>query len=92
MSKTATDVTRPRSARTRVGAGGRIVIPREMRAALGVAEGDDVLLELDQSGLHVRSVRQAVALAQQTVAKYVKPGQSLSAELIAERRREAERE
>lgn len=83
---------KPQPTRTRIGAGGRIVIPSAMRAALGVKEGDDVLLELDASGLHVRSVRQAVALAQQAVARYVKPGQSLSAELIAERRREAERE
>jgi hypothetical protein len=29
---------------------------------------------------------------QQLVAKYVKPGRSLSAELIAERRKDAERE
>lgn len=80
------------SARTRIGAGGRIVIPQPMREALGVKEGDDLLLEIDESGLHVRSVRHAVKLAQQTVAKYVKPGRSLAAELIAERRREAERE
>jgi AbrB family looped-hinge helix DNA binding protein len=92
MTKPTTNATRPRSARTRIGAGGRIVIPRDMRAALGVAEGDEVLLELDQSGLHVRSSRQTVALAQQAVARYAKPGQSLSAELIAERRREAKRE
>lgn len=80
------------SARTRIGAGGRIVIPQPMREALGVKEGDDLLLEIDESGLHVRSVRHAVKLAQRTVAKYVKPGRSLAAELIAERRREAERE
>jgi AbrB family looped-hinge helix DNA binding protein len=80
------------SARTRIGAGGRIVIPQPMREALGVKVGDDLLLEIDESGLHVRSVRHAVKLAQQTVAKYVKPGRSLAAELIAERRREAERE
>jgi AbrB family looped-hinge helix DNA binding protein len=80
------------SARTRIGAGGRIVIPQPMREALGVKVGDDLLLEIDESGLHVRSVRQAVKRAQQTVAKYVKPGRSLAAELIAERRREAERE
>lgn len=80
------------SARTRIGAGGRIVIPQPMREALGVKEGDDLLLEVDESGLHVRSVRHAVKLAQQTIAKYVKPGRSLAAELIAERRREAERE
>jgi AbrB family looped-hinge helix DNA binding protein len=80
------------SARTRVGAGGRIVIPQPMREALGVKEGDDLLLEIDESGLHVRSVRQAVRLAQQTVARYVKRGRSLADELIAERRREAQRE
>lgn len=80
------------SARTRIGAGGRIVIPQPMREALGVKEGDDLLLEVDESGLHLRSVRQAVKLAQQSVAKYVKPGRSLAAELIAERRREAKRE
>ncbi len=80
------------SGRTRVGAGGRIVIPKEMRRALGVKEGDTVVLECDDAGLHVRSVRHAVKLLQQTVAKYVKDDRSLSAELIAERRREAERE
>ncbi len=63
-----------------------------MREALGVKEGDDLLLEVDDSGLHVRSIRHAVKMAQQTVAKYVKRGRSLSAELIEERRREAGRE
>lgn len=82
----------PRSARTKIGAGGRLVIPRDMRAALGLKDGDDVMLELDDSGLHVRSVRQAIRLAQEAVARYVKPGQSLASELIAERRRESERE
>jgi antitoxin PrlF len=80
------------SARTRIGAGGRIVIPHEMREALDVQEGDDLLLEVDEQGLHVRSVRHAVKSVQQTIAKYVKPGRSLSAELIAERRKDAERE
>lgn len=80
------------SARIRIGTGGRIVIPQPMREALGVKEGDDLLLEIDESGLHVRSVRQGVRLAQQTVARYIKRGRSLAAELIAERRREAERE
>ncbi len=80
------------SARTRIGAGGRIVIPHEMREALDVQEGDDLLLEVDEHGLHVRSVRHAVKSVQQRIAKYVTPGRSLSAELIAERRKDAERE
>jgi len=57
------------SARTRIGAGGRIIIPLEMRNALRVKEGDDLLLEVDAAGLHVRSIRQAIRLAQQIVAK-----------------------
>jgi AbrB family looped-hinge helix DNA binding protein len=80
------------TARTRIGAGGRIVIPHEIREALEVQEGDDLLLEVDDQGLHIRSVRHAVHRAQQLVAKYVKPGRSLSSELIAERRKDAERE
>jgi AbrB family looped-hinge helix DNA binding protein len=78
--------------RARIGAGGRLVIPHEMREALAVQEGEELLLELDQDGLHVRSVRQAVHRAQQIVAQYAKPSRSLTAELIAERRKEAERE
>lgn len=78
--------------RTRIGAGGRIVIPQEMREALDVREGDDLLLEVDEHGLRVRSVRSAVLHAQQVVARYVKPGRSLATELIEERRKDAERE
>lgn len=80
------------SARTKLGTGGRLVIPRDMRAALGLKDGDDVMLELDASGLHVRSVRQAIRLAQEAVARNVRPGRSLSAELIAECRCESEAE
>jgi AbrB family looped-hinge helix DNA binding protein len=80
------------TARTRIGAGGRIVIPHEIREALDVREGDDLLLEVDDQGLHVRSVRHAVRRVQQVVARYVEPGRSLTTELIQERRKEAEGE
>lgn len=80
------------TARSRIGAGGRIVIPHEMREALDVQEGDELLLEMDDNGLHLRSVRQSIHRAQQVVARYAKPGRSLTAELIAERRKDAERE
>jgi len=78
--------------KTRLGRGGRIVVPAQYRRALGIEPGDDVLLLLDESGLHVLPVRQAVARAQALVRKYVSPGKRLSDELIAERRREAARE
>jgi bifunctional DNA-binding transcriptional regulator/antitoxin component of YhaV-PrlF toxin-antitoxin module len=78
--------------RTRIGSGGCIVIPQEMQEALGVREGDHLLLEVDEQGLRVCSVRSTVLRAQQVVARYVKPGRSLAAELTEERRRGAERE
>jgi bifunctional DNA-binding transcriptional regulator/antitoxin component of YhaV-PrlF toxin-antitoxin module len=76
-------------ARARIGAAGRLVIARDIRAALQVREGDALLLQVDDRALHIRSVRHAVHRARQLVARYVKPGRSLSAESIAERRRAA---
>lgn len=74
---------------TRIGAGGRIVIPHEIREALEMREGDSLLLEVDDQGLHIRSVRHAVQRAQQLIARHVKSGRSLTSELIAERRKDA---
>jgi AbrB family looped-hinge helix DNA binding protein len=78
--------------KARVGAGGRIVIPSDMRSAMGLNIGDEVIIKADDEGLRLQTVRQAIAEAQKIVAKYVKPGRSLSKELIAERRKEAARE
>jgi antitoxin PrlF len=78
--------------RARVGVGGRVVIPSDMRSAMGLKVGDEVIIKADDEGLRLQTVRQAIAEAQKIVAKYVKPGRSLSKELIAERRKEAARE
>lgn len=76
--------------RTRVGAGGRIVIPSELRASLDMEVGSEVLIQADRSGLRIRSLRQAIREAQQIVARHVKPGERLSDELIRERQQETE--
>ena len=78
--------------KTRLGPGGRIVVPAEYRKALRLKPGDDVLLLLDDAGLHVLPAHLAVARAQALVRKHISPGRRLAAELIAERRRESERE
>jgi AbrB family looped-hinge helix DNA binding protein len=74
----------------KVGAGGRLVIPGEYRAALGIAPGDVVVLVLERDGLRLLTPGQAVRRAQDLVSKYVGPERSLSDELIAERREEAD--
>lgn len=80
------------SHRARIGEGGRLVIPARLRTELGLRVGDDVILEVQNGELHVRSLKDAIARAQALVRRYVPEGRSLADELIAERRREAERE
>ncbi len=74
--------------RTQIGAGGRIVIPAHLRAALDFNPGDEVVLALSDGELRIFSIRQAVQRAQAIVRRYVPEGKSLVQELIQERRRE----
>lgn len=78
--------------KTRVGEGGRIVIPAEYRQALGLKVGDEVILRLEDDQVHILTLRQAIRRAQELVSRYVPQGRSLADELIAERRLEAENE
>ncbi len=79
--------------RARINQQGRIVIPAECRAAAGLKAGDDLLIELVGEGeLRLRTRRQAIKEAQAIVARRVPKDRDLVAELIAERRAEAERE
>jgi AbrB family looped-hinge helix DNA binding protein len=78
--------------RTRIGKGGRIVIPSRYRRAIGAGEGDVIILSLEENGLRILTPQQAIRQAQELVRKYVPAGRSLAGELLEERRREAERE
>lgn len=77
---------------TKLGKGGRIVIPAAMRKLIGVAEGDDLILRYRDGRVEVMSVRQAVKTAQRLVARFVPEDRRLVDELLAERREEAARE
>ena len=63
-----------------------------MRRELGITTGDTVLVDVDDGELRVRSVPRALERARAILRKYVPEGVGLADELIAERRREAERE
>ena len=78
--------------RTRIAPGGRVVIPVDFRRALGLHDGDNVILRLDEGEVRILSAREAIKRAQDLVARYVPADRSLADELIDERRREAERE
>ena len=79
-------------ARVQVGEKGRIVIPAEMREALGIDEGDKVILEVENHELRISTIRGRIRRAQERAAKYVKPGTLVSDELSAERREAARHE
>ena len=78
--------------RVRIIEGGKLVIPAAMRRELGIATGDTVVVDVTGGELRVRSLSAAIVRAQAILRRYVPEGVSLADELIADRRREAERE
>ncbi|MBI4273783.1 MAG: AbrB/MazE/SpoVT family DNA-binding domain-containing protein [Rhizobiales bacterium] len=75
-----------------LGAGGRLVIPAPMREALGMKPGDRLNVRLEGRELRIYSLAEGLRRARAIVRKFVPEGVSLVDELIADRRREAERE
>jgi AbrB family looped-hinge helix DNA binding protein len=75
--------------KTKLGEGGRIVIPAEYRQALGLQVGDEVILRLEGKELRIFTLNQAIRRAQELVNRYMPQERSLADELIAERRLES---
>jgi AbrB family looped-hinge helix DNA binding protein len=78
--------------RVKIVDGGKLVIPASMRRQLGISSGDTVLVNVDDGELRVRTIPRAIERARAIVRQYVPEGSSLADELIANRRREADRE
>jgi AbrB family looped-hinge helix DNA binding protein len=78
--------------RTRIGEKGRVVIPASFREVLDIKVGDEVELRIEDNELRLSTLKARLARAQQRLRKFVKPGRSLSKELIAERREAARHE
>lgn len=76
----------------RLDGSGRIVLPAEVRSALGIAAGDTVLIVPEGLSVRVETPRQAAMEMQRYFESIVPAGVSLADELIAERRLEADRE
>ncbi|MBK6768199.1 MAG: AbrB/MazE/SpoVT family DNA-binding domain-containing protein [Ardenticatenales bacterium] len=77
---------------TRLGANGRIVLPAAYRKALGLAQGDELVLTLEDDALRIMSLNAAIRRAQAIVRQYIPEGTRLSDELLADRRVEAAHE
>jgi bifunctional DNA-binding transcriptional regulator/antitoxin component of YhaV-PrlF toxin-antitoxin module len=69
-----------------------MVIPAEFRKNLGVRTGDQVVVDLKDGDLRVRTLDAVVERAQALVRQYVPDEISLADELIEDRRAEVARE
>jgi AbrB family looped-hinge helix DNA binding protein len=77
--------------RARVDPAGRVLIPANARQRLGIEQGDEVIVEIDERGLHITTAQQALKEVQAYFAT-IKTSGSIVDELIRERRQEAARE
>ena len=73
----------------RVSTRGRITIPADVRERLGMPAGGEIILTVEGDHATIMGLNAARRRAQEMVRKYIKPGTSLSEELMAERKKES---
>jgi AbrB family looped-hinge helix DNA binding protein len=78
--------------RAKMNESGRVVLPKQLREALGVEPGDSLIFSSDGEGFHIETQKQRIRRAQDYVCSLVDSSQSLVDELIAERREEFRKE
>lgn len=71
---------------------GRVVLPKQLRDALGVEPGDSLIFTSDGETVRIETQRQRALRAQAMICKLIPRNVSLVDELIAERREEFRKE
>ncbi|HEX8712412.1 MAG TPA: AbrB/MazE/SpoVT family DNA-binding domain-containing protein [Terracidiphilus sp.] len=79
-------------ARMKLNENGRVVIPSEIRVALGIQAGDELVMRIEEDELRITTLKRRIEQAQNQVARYKKHGRSLVDELIELRRQAARHE
>jgi len=74
--------------RATINESGRIVLPKQLREALGTAPGDELIFSSDGETFRIETQKQRALRAQEYISKLIGPGVSLVDELIAERRKD----
>jgi AbrB family looped-hinge helix DNA binding protein len=79
--------------RAKVSESGRLSLPSDIRRAVGLERGGDVVVELDGHEIRIRTVAEVIARAQKLTKKLLgdRDGTSVD-DFLAARREEAERE
>lgn len=78
--------------RGRLVSGGRLQVPADIRRELGLADGDQVVMQVVDGALQVRPARDALKRIQDMLRPYAPRDGLVSEELIAERRAESARD
>ena len=78
--------------RMRMGAKGRLVIPAALREALGMAEGEMLILRVVDGELRITTRESRLRRIREWARQNIPPGVSLADELNAERREAAKYE
>lgn len=74
----------------RLVSGGRLQLPSDVRRELGLADGDQVVMRVIDGELHIRPRRDVLRRIQAMLRPYAPSDGSVTDELIADRRTEAE--
>jgi AbrB family looped-hinge helix DNA binding protein len=78
---------------TRLEKSGRILIPAAVRRRLGLSEGSQVVVKVEDSGaLEITSRSQALTKVREEIRKYIPADRDLVDELIHDRRAEVDQE
>ena len=77
--------------RVTVDASGRVVVPKDVRLALGIEKGGELFLSVEDGALVAITQAEALRRLQAVVRAALPPDVSLVEELIADRRAEAAR-
>jgi AbrB family looped-hinge helix DNA binding protein len=78
--------------RTKLGEGGRVIIPAAFRHDLHLQVGDEIVLHIKDNVIYITTAEQALSSLQAKVRQLVNPNLSLVDELLAVRRSEVEHE
>lgn len=78
--------------RGRLVSGGRLQLPADIRRELGLNDGDQVVMRVVDGELHVRPARDVLKRIQAMLRPYAPTDGSVTEELIADRRVEADRD
>lgn len=89
---TTRDIRHCRAHKVRIAAGGRVVIPAEVRQDLGLAEGDEVFISRDENGIRISTLEQTVREVQVYFSGLKAQGESLVDDMIRDRRKDALKE